>query len=142
MKMRETKFRGWHIPTGKMIDLQKLTPLATEIEGLFLPRSDDVVLMQYAGLKDKNGKEIYEFDIVQRHINLGTSYSVPDLHPFIGIVKFRSSTKGWYLDCRKPIQDAGETRIREAKLTHSETRSEVIGNIYENPELLAPEVKE
>ena len=66
--MREIKFRVWcknknewesdywHLtPDGQMIDVLHNQPL----------KHDNHVLMQYTGLKDKNGKEIYEGDIVK-----------------------------------------------------------------------------
>lgn len=65
--MREIKFRAWHEAVKIMIDLHMITPFALNIntDGLFIPFSDGIHLMQYTGLKDKNGKEIYEGDIVE-----------------------------------------------------------------------------
>jgi len=62
--MREIKFRAWNVATKVMVDLKKITPLALNIDtnGLFIPFSDGLPLMQYTGLKDKNGKECYEKD--------------------------------------------------------------------------------
>ena len=71
-------------------------------------------LMQYTGLKDKNGKEIYEGDIL----------SISDREGDNQVVYF---AEGFYC--------TDEFALFE--LTRSKTRTfEVIGNIYENPELL------
>jgi len=82
----------------------------------------DCVLMQYTGLKDKNGKEIYEGDIV--HV---TDFFHGDAKVYKGVVKF---VGGYY-------QIEGQD-IRNAPLGWiiSSDDLEVIGNIYENPELL------
>jgi uncharacterized phage protein (TIGR01671 family) len=65
--VREIKFRAWNIVTKTMIDLKKITPLALDIDtnGLFIPFSDGLIIMQYTGLKDINGKEIFENDVVK-----------------------------------------------------------------------------
>ena len=72
---------------------------------------------QYTGLKDKNGKEIYEGDIV--------SHSLDDYTTFPSEIKF---IDGMFCFFNKPI---GHTELIESLLY-----CEVIGNIYENPELL------
>ena len=65
MKQREIKFRGWHEDEGIMpvsaIDFSgNMIWLHERME----TDLDECVLMQYTGLKDKNGKEIYEGDIL------------------------------------------------------------------------------
>lgn len=88
--------------------------------------NDDFQWMQYTGLKDKNGKEIYEGDIVSTdslryEVKFG-SFDHQDIDSY-----------GYYLDCEG-----------KGKYTYSMTKVtvmlvEVIGNVYENPELLEDE---
>jgi len=117
--MREIKFRVWN--NNKMIRSAHLSEdfcfMVTK-QGEFV----DCVLMQYTGLKDKNGKEIYEGDIV--HV---TDFFHGDAKVYKGVVKF---VGGYY---RIEGQD-----IRNAPLGWiiSSDDLEVIGNIYENPEYL------
>lgn len=80
---------------------------------------EDYVLMQYTGLKDKNGKEIYEGDIVK-----GSAYGK---EIYTGVVEFYDASFVMRIDGNK-----GYYRLN--KMTFQEL--EVVGNIYENPELL------
>jgi hypothetical protein len=79
--------------------------------------------MQYTGLKDENGKEIYEGDIVFRDI-LGEDE--------IYVVEYNPSDAGY-----NPFCVAGEFNDECILTKHSR----VIGNIHENPELLEKENK-
>lgn len=73
---------------------------------------------QYTGLKDKNKREIYEGDIVQFTDNYNT-----DIPPRIGVVKFNNAS--FY------ITDGAYSCYRWIDIN-----VEIIGNIYENPELI------
>lgn len=72
---REIKFRAWNKDLKKMFKLGQITlekglwnyePNDKEFIGMSIPYQPSFVLMQYTGLHDKNGKEIYEGDIVQQ----------------------------------------------------------------------------
>ena len=101
---------------SKFVDIcqQGDTERCTEISVEF----DEIKLMQSTGLKDKNGKEIFEGDIVKMAKDF---YSEPAYYEVIrhrgGAYRLESNQHG----C-------------ELWLRH--TNCEVIGNIYENPELL------
>ena len=123
--MREIKFRAWNRLTATMVDLQKITPLALAVEmaGLFIPFSDDYILMQYTGLKDSKrteeypeGQEIYEGSTVKAWI-------YGDEEPQILDVRWHASG-GFVIDYR----DAESDMVLVGDFVGS---LEVIGNIYE-----------
>jgi uncharacterized phage protein (TIGR01671 family) len=108
----------------------------------------DCILMQYTGLKDKNGKEIYEGDIL-RYDDVAV-----DGDPFHEFYEVRfgiydnneeyeenTSGYGWWLYNYKFTRDSGEVNFRKTiydyrPLYGDIKDTEVIGNIWENPELL------
>jgi len=107
-------FKGWHDSEINFIEINGLGTDGTE------ERSEvEVELMQYTGLTDINGKEIYEGDIVRQYKDWGNN----DLDQ---IAEVTCDGTEWYW---------GEYGCISAALSiHKDT--EVIGNIYENPELL------
>ena len=92
---------------------------------------NDVVLMQSTGLKDKNGVEIYEGDIVQ-----STWYDV-DNNPYKkkGEITFVGAQYVIVYDSQFDVE-TGEITYDAHSLTYAED-AEVVGNIYEQPELQA-----
>ena len=125
--MPETKFRAWDVIQKRMLFVGlPLTlvisnnddgvdwQLFTLVGGKSTPEcssSEGSVLMQYTGLKDKNGKEIYEGDIVRTKWSTYT-------------VAFSSKTFGFRM---YKGENHNEPMWRECK---------IIGNIYENPALI------
>ncbi len=94
------------------------------LEGGFLCKFDDgVKIMQYTGLRDKNGKEIYEGDVVK---------IVQDGDETTHIVKW-FGVRGYPAFDLEPQQD---TCANELSDITAAGEIEVIGNIYEHPHLL------
>ena len=89
---------------------------------------DDEYLMQSTGLVDRNGKEIFEGDIVRTTRFLGRADEIGGFYEYekdyLGVVKVLEGS--WVID----------TGIVAVRLWSEIDESEVLGNIYENPELL------
>ena len=128
--MREIKFRAWHNKKRKLFKIRSLfnlwdkniwinEPYKKPTNKLYGYVGIDIDLMQYTGLKDKNGIDIYEGDILSLN---------GDIHT----VGYQN---GCFLMIEETISD-GKTDPLFEYFHEYETDLEVIGNIYENPELL------
>ena len=142
---REIKFRGMRSGIGgwvygflvesegtTFISVQPLVDWRPDA-GIYtvdgLDEVDHATVGQYTGLKDKNGVEIYEGDIVQHHNEseyTKEEYWNPVYHLFYRPTKlgYKFIGKGKAPDCFL------------FTLEHRQYELEVIGNIHENPELL------
>lgn len=133
--MRDIKFRAWDRRENVMRSVQALFSnghvyvyCSCDEEGQFIYHRDkkktglphhlngnDVVLMQNTGLNDKNGKEIYEGDIVEFEDDVRLSIQWAwNSYNFYG-----QGAVDWDITNHDPEKDF-----------------EIIGNIYENPDLL------
>ena len=121
------KFRAWHKEDKEMMDVWSITPddhisawTTMEDKGGYVVDYElaKVEVMQSTGLKDKNGKEIFEGDICK------VDHQDKRYVPVKVVIEW----------------DAKEAQFSIGCGTHSEVHwsHEVIGNIYSNPELLNP----
>ena len=115
MNNREIKFRAWD--GIKMLDNPKFEFFNHGKNGravMMANEDENVTIMQFTGLKDKNGKEIYEGDILK--------WTHPD-----------------FKELKKEYKILEMKDIRKSLLIEPDCNKgwiKVIGNIYENPELL------
>jgi len=117
---REIKFRSFYNDKSMLF-----SDSYVNLYHFFELKPEDYPLMQFTGLKDKNGVDIYECDIL--NINRGIFKGK------INTVLF-DNNEGRYL-----IDFEGLSKSKRISLSISKsTYIEVIGNIYENPKLLKP----
>jgi uncharacterized phage protein (TIGR01671 family) len=125
--MRECKFRVWDkkLKDMRYQDLQELCLGDIWFDGVWdtwcvindaNDKQERFILMQYTGLKDKNGKEIYEGDIIKVRRFMESDY--------VTTVEYRDGMY-WHL-----------FETEDYEIVSVAYRCEVIGNKYENPELL------
>ena len=121
------RYRAWDTTNKEMFkDTFSITEsgqvVVVEQEDVMCPPDyvfvDNLVIMQSTGLKDKNGKEIFEGDIVKMSKDV---YSEPTYYE---VVRHRGGA--YHLESK---QHGCELWLRH-------TDCEVVGNLYENPELL------
>ncbi len=129
---RDIKFRAWDEVSEKMLNWNEF--LDTNMKNTFIaPESTGLILMQYTGLHDKNEKEIYEGDIVL-YEDWEMAYEGGGNDSFInkGIVEYCED------NCCYNVTERQTVDITDVLYKDNEDL-EVIGNIYENPELLGGE---
>jgi uncharacterized phage protein (TIGR01671 family) len=136
--MRQLKFRAWD-GTGMLLSPSEVQYLGMWFDAL-APGSlykGGVVFMQFTGLVDKNKREIYEGDIVsfQRRVyEVVINFNGFYLQRYkLWNGKFKPSFQYAMSLITKPSPKG--SRGEEGGIVES---AEVIGNIYENPELLTP----
>ncbi|MCD7779846.1 MAG: YopX family protein [Candidatus Gastranaerophilales bacterium] len=122
------KFRAYNTESKRIYDVRELGFMRDTLElvdiclekpnndayGIEIESVEEYILMQCTGLKDKNGKLIFEGDILQDGV--GNTFEIA----FIKYCNYIRETKRHYW----------------LKFDERHTSYEIIGNIYENPELL------
>lgn len=123
------KFRAWDKKIKMMIEISLIDFEMHVIRGTHWKfgetesiKFNDIALMQSTGLKDKNGKEIFEGDVVRQVRTQPTTEN----EVIIGVV---TMIEGAWLIMNDNEQLA-------SKLWSETDENEIIGNVYENPELL------
>src|SRR6185312_10962387 len=125
VSVREIKFRAWDKRNKKWFHEASIIITNNgfyegyrEFEDGYSLFDYEYELIQYTGLKDKNGVEIYEGDIIQ----------ADDSGTFLGDKFYKGFHRYWK---KQVVED-----IRNCFFKNYTSNIEVIGNIYENPELL------
>ena len=136
--MREIKFRAWNFKDKKMFSAEEMTKdqMAilpdghfANIDGQNTSRSiiyshEQMLPLQFTGLKDKNDKEIYEGDICSA--GLKTPLGIV-MHR--GVIIFNEKAGQFGLKLETELESVSDHVIKNDS-------PEIIGNIYENPNLL------
>ncbi len=134
---REIKFRAW----DKTLELM-VRPVMAEFDNGSWESRFDLEIMQYTGLKDKNGKEIYEGDAIGTHIDEHNLDYDGKPSQWVKVVTWDTEDAAFkILDMevltsfeRHYVSDWSEDYWGFTQEDASDI--EIIGNIYENPELI------
>jgi uncharacterized phage protein (TIGR01671 family) len=134
--MREIKFRAWDYTS----QIMSYSDEEKSLEAFFASHNkdyDDVVFMQYTGLKDNRGYEIYEGDVVNMKVLIDYNVNTEIDRTYTGVVAVIPS-KGACMKRPKFIDRCEDDRTVWCDYNKpiAAYRSEVVGNIYENPELM------
>ena len=124
--MREIKFRAWDKEQKEWVKYSITDNIPIFCHNTSRWRTDKegerFILCQYIGLKDENDREIYEGDIIK-----AVSFAKP-----IGIVKYSDENQAFiFNDLDKKYRG-----YSTALMNQFDDGFEILGNIYENPELL------
>lgn len=137
------KFRAWdrkrrhfHMGMGNLcmtMGGHLMWQFAFDAPSLLSPdECGNYVLQQFTGLKDKNGQEIYEGDIL-KYNDFFWNFKEDQIH--IGVVRWQDWNGAF--DCERRMIDGKEVKPEHGlPAIQFKWKAEVIGSIYENPDLL------
>ena len=148
---RDIKFRAWQKYHKTMLEVLDIGFEDGEVNSLKVKYPEDTIpnvviykkndekfwlddcikLMQYTGLEDKNGRKIYEGDIVSSYAQTGKESSRS-----IIVWEDEESSSGWNIKVIKDFYPPKQEGCIISISRNDVMDYEVIGNIYENPELL------
>lgn len=152
MTTREIKFRAWHTPTNTMYWFDIMNgnrhgtgggyismaiwgePITEHIykDNMIGVDPTECIIMQFTGLLDKNGKEIYEGDIIVKSLTKESG-----ANGAIGFIEWSGMASQWWIKWKhnnrySPLTpDYGDSELYCQYL-------EITGNIHTNPELIKP----
>ena len=138
LSSRLFKFRAWGTKIKWLSKPFSFGQVLNFHDQIIKSLTTDEIVMQFTGLLDKNGKEIYEQDIVKWGMH-GFSeecwhrYAIVEINPDI---KFRII---FYINAKtKEKKESDNYEFHYGRFAYKDTQNhlEVIGNIFENPELL------
>lgn len=159
--MREILFRGKRVDNGEWVEGSLSTEYLKECGCVMISPTADTcykvdpeTVGQYTGLTDKNGKKIFEGDILKQK----TTAEFSKVNPFewerYGIVRFGcydwnddyagNTTMGWYIEHLKSVAIQPKNYcvgciqhgLNQSDILNKHYPMEAIGNIHDNPELL------
>jgi len=155
--MRDIKFKGVHPDTGIVMDVCVIDWTRDEV---YFEEDADIVypmhdckLMQFTGLKDKNGNEIYIGHIIKVDTPKDGIY-LTSIERYKGVFGFFSisckcvknpngwdnehnkTESGWFFGGFSSLAGFGYSKLEDCDAQGNQLCVEVIGNIHENPELL------
>lgn len=131
---RTIKFRAWNLHTKKMLLPSDVSTMPMVPEVRHADGNTGTIYLQWTGLTDKNGVEIYEGDVVGYSFLHGIHYDEDgnaveeDWDGGKILVSWDAENARFHT----PMSDTENIPVQLAKES-----IEVIGNIYENPELLS-----
>lgn len=124
--MREIKFRAWSSVRKEMAEVEIIHFKGNAVYLIskylrLVANLDETELMQFTGQKDMNGKEVFEEDILKLE------------NGDFGIVQYNNLNCNYYIQL---INYHFNVAIDFKKVFSYQSKVEIIGNKYENPELL------
>ena len=124
--MREIKFRAWSSGRKEMAEVESIHFKGNAVYLIskylrLVANLDETELMQFTGQKDMNGKEVFEEDILKLE------------NRDFGIVQYNNLNCNYYIQL---INYHFNVAIDFKKVFSYQSKVEIIGNKYENPELL------